>query len=121
MRWLPDEARRVARSQRAAEIIRLHDEGLSNREVARRIGVDEGTVRNVSAEKSHSAEIPHPATEPPAWVQKLRELDSPHAQAWSSALRRRTHPMRGRVSERRVGVVEGTVPNISAQKSHRGG
>jgi hypothetical protein len=36
-------------------------EGLSNRAVAEKVGVDEGTVRNVlSAEIQHSAEIPQP-------------------------------------------------------------
>jgi hypothetical protein len=51
------KAREAAKAQRDAEVIRLKSEGMSNREVGRLMGVAEGTVRNISAQKEHSGEI----------------------------------------------------------------
>jgi Bacterial regulatory proteins, luxR family len=58
-----------------ADILRLKAEGLSNRQVAREIGVDEKTVRNKGAEKLQNGEIPHPPPRP-EWAQKLDELET---------------------------------------------
>ena len=56
----PSFGAQIARAH--AEIIRLTDEGKSNREVARIVGVDEGTVRNIGAEKRKASEIPQDAS-----------------------------------------------------------
>ena len=89
-RWaekLTEAARSSARAQRDAEIIRLKDAGLSNREVGRETGYSKDTVRRVvDGAISHSAEPRQPTDDPPAWVEKLRDLESPEARAWSSAL-----------------------------------
>jgi transposase len=69
-----------------ADILRLKAEGLSNRQVAREIGVDEKTVRNKGAEKLQNGEIPHPPPRP-EWAQKLDELETTAAKNWSSALK----------------------------------
>lgn len=84
-RWaekLTEKARAVARTQRDAEIIRLKDAGKTHREVADAVDVSIGTVSAV--QKAHSAETEQAST--PPWVEKLRDLESPEARAWSSAL-----------------------------------
>ena len=86
---LTAKARAKAKEERDATIIRLKDDGKSNREVAREVGVVEGTVRNVAAQKQRSVEIAQ--SEPPTWVQNLRELESPEANAWAAALKALRH------------------------------
>jgi hypothetical protein len=89
-RWaekLTEKAREAAKVHRDAEIIRLKDAGKTHREVADAVDVSIGTVSAV--QKAHSAETEQ--RDPPVWVQKLRELDSPEANAWSSALRALRH------------------------------
>lgn len=81
-------AREAARAARDADIIKLKDQGKTHREVAREVDVSIGTVSAVH--KAHSAETEQP-TETPPWVQKLRELESPEALAWSDALQALRH------------------------------
>ena len=51
-------------ADRNMAIDKLHAEGLSQREIAKRVGCDEKTVRNIlGAEKAHNAEIPQPKNE----------------------------------------------------------
>jgi hypothetical protein len=92
----PDrETRNDAKAARDAEIIRLKDEGLSNREIGREVGVDKNTVRAViGGEKENTSDIPQTGeiwAEPPIWKQKLTELTSDPAQNWASALRALRH------------------------------
>lgn len=82
---LTESARATARAQRDAEIIRFKDEGKSNREVARYVGVSEGTVRNVSAQKEHTAEITQPLLTETA-RENLERIFSLQAQRWHRAL-----------------------------------
>ena len=80
------KAREAAKAARNAEIIRLKDEGLSNRAIAHATGTTHPLVgRALAGTPQHTAEAFQP-TDPPAWVQNLRELESPEANAWSSAL-----------------------------------
>jgi hypothetical protein len=50
-RWATDLTEKAREAAKATEIIRLKDEGNSNCAAARQVGADEGTVRNISAEK----------------------------------------------------------------------
>lgn len=81
---LTAKARLDARTWRDAEIIRLKGEGKTHREVAEAVDVSIGTISAV--QKEHSAETEQ-AGEPPAWVQKLQELNTPSADSWAAALR----------------------------------
>lgn len=85
-RWaetLTAKARAKAKEERDANIIRLKGEGKSHREVAEAVDVSIGTVSAV--QKTHSAETEQTA-DPPAWVQKLQELNTPASNNWHSAL-----------------------------------
>ncbi|HTI79469.1 MAG TPA: ParB N-terminal domain-containing protein [Acetobacteraceae bacterium] len=121
---LTAEVRRAAKVKRDAEIIQLKSEGKSNREVSRETGWSEGTVRNVSAQKEHSAEITQ-STSPlltDRAKDKLRELESPEAQAWSSVLRALRHineqmPVDELYELRFVGFDH--VVAVELEKSHR--
>jgi len=92
-RWgteLTEPARAAAKAERDAVIIAAKEAGDSNREVARKVGVGETTVREVAARKRNTSESAHPSSEPaepPAWKQQLDELATPQARAWSAALR----------------------------------
>lgn len=58
------DARERAKLERDRKIPELKKQGKSNREIAKEVGADEGTVRKVlSAEKRHSSVIPHPTHE----------------------------------------------------------
>jgi hypothetical protein len=89
-----EAAREGAKAKRYVEIVRLKDQGKSNREVARETGTPSRTVdRVVAAPNPPMAEMAHPArpflTE--AAKANLRELESPLANAWASALRALRH------------------------------
>lgn len=82
----PDRDRRVV--ERNAKIVQLKDEGKSNREVAREVGVHHETVASVvSGEKEKPSEIRQPDPERAAKLQAAHYLmtgDAP--QAWHKVL-----------------------------------
>jgi hypothetical protein len=115
-RWaesLTQPAREAAKAARVAEIRRLHDEGMSVREVARETGGSIGTVHRTitGVPTEHSADLEHPEPQPDPGFERyepepppslrevqierakeeLRELASPPAQNWASALRALRH------------------------------
>jgi hypothetical protein len=81
--------REAARVERNAEIIRLKDEGKSNREVASEVGLSHvGVAKVLSGNQQDTANSYHTAPFlSDAAKAKLRELDSPAAENWSAALR----------------------------------
>jgi len=87
---LTAKARDAVRAARDAEVIKLKGEGKSNREISRETGVPTTTVHRIGVPNQHNGETEQPA-EPPSWVQKLRELESPEALAWSAALQALRH------------------------------
>jgi hypothetical protein len=83
-------ARAAAKAAREQQVIHLKEQGKGSREIERATGIPEATVRRIGAPKAPMAETAQPV-DPPAWVQNLRELESPEANAWASALRALRH------------------------------
>jgi hypothetical protein len=81
---LTARARVEARAWRDGEIVRLKGEGLSIREIADKTGHSHGTVQRAGVPKADSADLVQ--DDPPAWVQKLQELNTPASNNWHSAL-----------------------------------
>lgn len=62
-RWAREltlQAREDAKQARDAEIIALSEKGLSQREIAKEVGVDHKTVCNILGEKGNTSVFPHP-------------------------------------------------------------
>jgi hypothetical protein len=83
--------REATRAARDAEITRLKDEGKSNREVGREVGLSHvGVAKILSGNQEHSAQgyqLDAPPFLSEAAKQNLRELASPPANNWAAALR----------------------------------
>ena len=108
---------------RDARIWALAEQGISQREIAREVGIDEKTVRNrLIAEKRNPSEIPHPPTPPTAidWIADPRAA-ARQAQAFSVIAEKISALADQGMSQidiaLEVGVAEETVRNVvSAQK-----
>jgi hypothetical protein len=90
-RWARDltkDERDRLDAARDAEIIRLKDEGKSNREVARQVGVEHHTVASIaSGEKRKPSEIPQLDPNRAAKLQAAHHLMTGEApQGWSKVL-----------------------------------
>jgi hypothetical protein len=85
---LTAKERQEAKAQRDAEIIRLKDQGKSNRAVARETGSPVTTVPRVSTDpKRQSSSSDQPSFMTDTAKAMLRELASPPAKNWAAALR----------------------------------
>ena len=84
LRWaqaLTKKARDAADAARNAAIVRLKAAGESNRTVAQKVGIAEGTVRNVAAQKTNCSFSAHTDAPPPE-----PRLFSDEGKAWHRVL-----------------------------------